>query len=280
MGIAYFVALASLLVQGGAPAPDPAPPPVLEPVGRWVAQFEPSFCAVSRRFGDEKDGPLLVFKTLLPNDTAMDVLLITSENGFSKLHHFEPMTIAAADGSVEASEGYADRAPLSNKLGYVRQLTVDASWVTSISDGRPLRITYGRNHVIVVRPEGLAKALGVLGQCQVTLAQYWKLDASSLARMSAPPQPLNPKETWLTSGDYPREALAKLHGGSSIIVWDVDIDGKPGNCRVLQSSGDKQLDEAACKGILLRARFSPAIDKDGKPMVTFMSRRVVWMLSQ
>lgn len=280
MGIAYFAALTPLLVQGAAPAPAPPPQPVLEPVGQWVAQFEPSFCAVSHRFGDEKDGPLLVFKTLLPNATSMDVLLITPEKGFSKLHHLEPMSITPVDGGVEAAKGDADKVPLSKGQGYVRQLTVEASWVSLISDGRPLRITYGKNQVIVVRPEGLAKALDVLGQCQVTLAQYWKLDVSSLTRMSAPPEPLNPKAPLLTPNDYPVEALAKGHGGYTILAWDVGVDGKSSNCRVLQSSGDKQLDESACAGILRRALYSPAIDKDGKPMVTFLTRRVVWIAPQ
>lgn len=279
MGIAYFVALASLLVQGGAPAPAPTPQPVLEPVGRWVAQFEPSFCAVSRRFGDEKDGPLLVFKTLLPNDTSMDIILITQEKTRLYGHVYTDMVVTADDGRGKLVSQRADTISLNNQQGLVRKITVDTDWIDSISDGRPLRIRYGRKQTMVVHPEGLASALKVLGQCQITLAQYWKLDTDSLKRMKVMPGPIGTPSVWLTSKDYPVSALSKGHGGFTIMAWDVETDGLPSNCRILQSSGDKILDDVACNAILKRARFKPAIDVDGKPMKSFLVRRVAWIPS-
>ncbi len=46
----------------------------------------------------------------------------------------------------------------------------------------------------------------------------------------------------------------------------VGTDGKPSDCRIVRTSGHNELDDMACRVILGRARFHPAIDHQGKPM--------------
>lgn len=277
MGIAYSMVLAALLfqVQGAAPPPAPPPQPVLEPVGRWVADFEKDFCSVSRQFGNDHDGPVIGFKALLPNDTSIDVVLVTSDRAPPPTKR-QVMRISPVNGQSDAKDHPADIGVIKDSPGVVRSMTVDLSQLKSIADGRQLRIEYGDHQQIVVRPEGIDRALNILDQCRVGLAEYWKLDTTSLARVKTLPAALTPEANWLTSADYPDQAYTKQYNGTTIIVWTVNVDGKPTDCRILKSTGHPELDNAACKGILTRARFDPALDLDGKPIATFLVRRVIW----
>lgn len=92
----------------------------------------------------------------------------------------------------------------------------------------------------------------------------------------AKPIALNP-QIWIDSDDYPAEALRMNWQGTVTIRWMV-IDGRAGNCRVVQSSGHAVLDEAACNAILKRARYSPVYDRVGRTLVSEDQRRVVWRL--
>ena len=70
---------------------------------------------------------------------------------------------------------------------------------------------------------------------------------------------------WVSAGDYPIRALNKEHEGRVVFKVLVNPDGRVGGCWVLTSSGDEDLDAAACKAVTTRARFSPALDENGAP---------------
>jgi len=50
------------------------------------------------------------------------------------------------------------------------------------------------------------------------------------------------------------------------------------SCRVTASSGSSELDQAVCRLLERRGRYSPALDQSGNPMRSRASRRVVWKL--
>lgn len=116
-----------------------------------------------------------------------------------------------------------------------------------------------------------------------------RLEASAvrdeLAPYSPPPEPAGPRQVaergnsanWITSDDYPSRALREGRGGVSFIGWDVDTNGLVVNCRVIDSSGSPDLDEAACRNITRRGRYRPASDAQGNAIPsTGHSRRVRW----
>ncbi|MEG3178523.1 energy transducer TonB [Sphingomonas sp. RB3P16] len=87
----------------------------------------------------------------------------------------------------------------------------------------------------------------------------------------------NPGE-WITADDYPAAALAAKLQGDSVIFWTIGEDGAVHDCRTLYSSGSEILDQAACSAITRRGRYTPAIDKQGRPIAIHDSRHVVWQL--
>lgn len=83
---------------------------------------------------------------------------------------------------------------------------------------------------------------------------------------------------WVTQDDYPPSSIRGGEEGTSAISWTINTQGRAENCRVTQSSGSDALDQAACRAITRRARYSPALNADGQPIATTKSRRVTWRL--
>ena len=109
----------------------------------------------------------------------------------------------------------------------------------------------------------------------------------------APPPPAPPAPTiskaagakgnpanWVSSDDYPASSLRRESQGTSAITWDINEQGRVENCRVTSSSGDADLDEAACRSITRRGRYTPAVDQNGNPIRSSQSRRIVWRLPE
>jgi periplasmic protein TonB len=84
--------------------------------------------------------------------------------------------------------------------------------------------------------------------------------------------------TWFSTDDYPARALREEAEGTVGISWEINEQGRAENCRVTQSSGNADLDEASCRVLMRKARYTPALDQNGNPMRTTSSRRVSWKM--
>lgn len=85
---------------------------------------------------------------------------------------------------------------------------------------------------------------------------------------------------WVSSDDYPASALRAEAQGTTGISWDINSAGRVENCRVTSSSGNADLDDAACRAITRRGRYTPAVDQNGQPIKSSQSRRIVWRLPE
>ena len=94
-------------------------------------------------------------------------------------------------------------------------------------------------------------------------------------RVAASPSANRDPSSWITSDDYPPEALRNDDEGTVTITWVADPDGRITECRTLASSGHASLDHAACAAVLRRGRYA-AVPADRGPRV--FTRRVVWRI--
>ena len=58
----------------------------------------------------------------------------------------------------------------------------------------------------------------------------------------------------------------------------VGTDGRVSACTITSSSGSSALDEATCRIMRSRARFTPAHDEHGNPIGDSVSSRIRWVL--
>ena len=83
----------------------------------------------------------------------------------------------------------------------------------------------------------------------------------------------------LVSGDdYPPEAQMADEQGTVDVLVKVDESGKVADCTIQGSSGSAALDSQTCSLFWLRAKFAPARDEAGKPVVSAYSRKITWRL--
>lgn len=83
---------------------------------------------------------------------------------------------------------------------------------------------------------------------------------------------------WVTTDDYPKEALQANLQGSTIVRLRIDATGQVERCEVMESSGHALLDSTTCDLLTKRARFTPALDRKGEPIGTDYRQRIVWRL--
>jgi protein TonB len=83
---------------------------------------------------------------------------------------------------------------------------------------------------------------------------------------------------WLSTRDYPTEALADGRSGRTSFRLQVNTAGTVTGCEVLVSSGHKDLDDATCDLISQRALFDPATTKRGKKVAGIYQNSVLWRI--
>lgn len=93
-----------------------------------------------------------------------------------------------------------------------------------------------------------------------------------------PARPIGDLGTWVTNDDYPAEAAKNSQHGTTGFRLTIDPNGKIVGCEITSSSGFASLDETACRVISQRGRFSPALDKKGKPIAGTWASRFRWVL--
>jgi protein TonB len=107
---------------------------------------------------------------------------------------------------------------------------------------------------------------------------------------AAPPAPPPPRFTpkgaqprgnpgsWATTDDYPSRALREEKEGVTRFTVQVSPEGRVTSCTVTGSSGTPELDDAACRAISRRARFTPATNGEGQPVAGTYSNSVRWQI--
>jgi TonB family protein len=138
---------------------------------------------------------------------------------------------------------------------------VDGVMITKASDGRAAECKPSTSRLSSERAAAV---------CQVLMQRY-----SEEVATQATADPV--RRIWNYS-DYPKAALRKRQQGASFIRWEIGVDGAVRSCAVERSSGSKDLDSVSCQRIKELGAYRPALNKAGKPIPTFMTRRVDWSL--
>ena len=87
-----------------------------------------------------------------------------------------------------------------------------------------------------------------------------------------------PLTSYVTPGDYPREALLNAEQGVVQFALHIGTDGLVKGCRIVQSSGSERLDSATCRIMQSRARFKPARDRHGNAVEDTYEGSLTWRI--
>ncbi len=105
----------------------------------------------------------------------------------------------------------------------------------------------------------------------------------------APPPPPRQSQARSLSGslqnlisgdDYPPSAMDNNETGSVTVMLTVGPSGRVTGCSITSSTASKTLENATCRLLTARARFSPAQDSNGNPISSsFGPTRITWQLT-
>ena len=87
-----------------------------------------------------------------------------------------------------------------------------------------------------------------------------------------------PLHRLFAASDYPLASRRNKEQGTVRFMLFIDPDGSISRCDVIGSSGFDQLDRHTCALVRARARFSPALDAQGRPTHDTHVTRMVWRL--
>lgn len=98
-------------------------------------------------------------------------------------------------------------------------------------------------------------------------------------QMARPAEPRGNVLNWVTVDDYPLRALRQERQGKTIFRVVVTRKGRADNCTILRTSGHRDLDEATCRFIEKRARFTPATNNNGENVEGYWESSITWRTS-
>lgn len=262
--------LTALLFAGTAQAgSNAAPPAELLPSGKWQVEYAKSSCIISRQFGQKPNAILFGIKPS-PNSDIVSLFVIQSSGKARGIR-------GVAD--IRLSSGYtpdsANYWSVTSKGLRVTTIGLPRPALEALAKGDSIAIKAGESVNATLKPTGFDRVLKALEDCESDLLTSWGFDKAAQAAVAKRPQ--GSFAGVFNADDYPSDALESGLGGSVGFRLRIEQDGKISDCAVIESSGTPSLDKQTCAVVKKRARFSPALGHDGKPIWSFTFGRTVWM---
>ena len=92
-------------------------------------------------------------------------------------------------------------------------------------------------------------------------------------------RPAMPLQSLINLADYPPSALREREQGRPGFRLTVGPDGRVTGCVILVSSGSPALDSTTCRVLRNRARFTPAVDSNGRPVQDLYWGEIAWRIA-
>lgn len=130
----------------------------------------------------------------------------------------------------------------------------------------------------ILETGSLGPPFEAMRKCTDELLNHWGIDVAKHATLSRPVTPTGNPAKWMKSSDYPPAMLAA--GRRAIVQFRLNVDagGVPTACHIQQSTRPKEFDDAVCKAIMRNAKFTPALDADGNPIVSYWLNTVIFQM--
>ena len=128
---------------------------------------------------------------------------------------------------------------------------------------------------VALAPGITAGALTAFKTCTEDLRARLGLGSDEAALIA---EPAVGQDGWVSSDDYPKEALRERKEGTVVLILTVGANGQVSECRPAVSSGTPLLDATTCTLLSRRGRFKPALGKDGHWMTSHYVWQTNWQL--
>ena len=245
----------------------------IAPSAQWAIDYGDRQCTLSRRY-DSPAGPMLLSFQPEPFGDKTAVALATPMGNSTTKHEGKATITLSPQNQKIASD--LTTMPLPPIKQQMNSMTMSNADMASLASTTGIAFAIDKEAPVTLAFANGKAALAALKACNDDLAKRWGIDPHEADAIAQPARPADSVE-WVVQDDYPSSSRVKKEKGTSTIVWMIGTDGKASDCRTVATSGSPALDEAACGAILKRARYHPAIGKDGQPIAVHAWRHVLWI---
>jgi TonB family protein len=266
MTIRAFVA-AALAVA--APALAAAAP--LQPTGKWIVHFDEAQCVAQRDYGPKgKPLYLLLKQPALGGVVQIDVV----EKGYA--------ATSQIDGRIQFDDANPQNASVlsfspEDTGTRVRLLNLPLDQFAAARTAHSIHIEAGaldRSFALADMPA----LIEVMDKCVADLRRVWNVSETKGGEAQVRQDAEGNLRKLFSSDDYPFVSLVNNDSGTVKIALLVNEQGRVADCSVIETSGVAMLDAQSCAVVTARARFTPAIGKDGKPTKDSFIETINWKL--
>lgn len=242
-------------------APSLAEP--LTPTSRWNVDFSKTQCVATRSY---EDGDKTVHLAIKPYVLGRMYEVALIEDGFLNRAESRVGTLRLDERELELQGlRYGD------KRGGRFVVTLFGEDLGDLTGVEQIDIQFAgiRRTLKVTKMDSL---VDVLEDCRSKLGTFYNLGAD----LQSPPK----GDIDVLSGhDYPMLAIERDAESMFRAAVLIDEEGTPVDCTLLSYAGDAMFVTHSCGLIKERARFEPAVDKDGKPTRSvYISGVRIWQI--
>ncbi len=283
------------------PSPSAAATPeplVLKPSSTWQVNYAEDQCRLARQFGEGEQAVLLFMDRYGPSEyfrmSISGKLMRTSiEKGDADVQ-FGPVE---AEQQLSFLNGFLGKQPAlvfasaariagrtaAETAAYTNRDQSEAVLVQPISEERQsatkyLRIGKPLRTPVVLQTGSMRAPLAALNTCIDDLLTTWGVDVEKHKNLTQPVKPLKSPGEWIVASDYPLQMLVAGQPALVSFRLSVGADGVPTACHIQATTRPKEFDDAVCKSVMRRARFSPAIDAEGMPLASYYQNSVYFRI--
>lgn len=291
------LAILTLVAVIAAPAAAAKEPLRLAPSSKWHVNYAPDSCRLARSFGAGDEEVLFLLDRFQPGSRVNMTLVgnplrVRSDNRRITLRFgpgdppfdkaFGPATVEGGKAALILIGGFfitghdpawatADR----EDDGTQPLPVVDPALYDAIEY---LELRIPGKQTVVLETGPMRAAERALAACTDDLLRGWGIDVAAHRTLSRRAVPVGNPGKWLNSSDYPSEMRWEGRQGLVFFRLVVDREGKPASCHIQQSTRPQAFDDAVCRGIMNRARFTPALDAAGQPITSYYLNSVRFMM--
>jgi hypothetical protein len=301
--IAPVLAAASLLSAGVAHTQEAADVVVLKPSSPWAMNYAEDSCHLARAFGEGEEKVTAEFRQFGPSTTFVLVLVGESLERYrgrteplitdfrplgARKEHRDALAGTLPDGrhliQTFASFGADDepkyRAGAARNRSWQPERAEYAPIVpdrAAEANAKQLYLNGPFREPIILELGPMDKPMDAMRTCIDQLLIKWGFDSQAHRTLTRRAAPAGNPGSWLSTADYP---AAMLRAGRSAAVHFrlmIDEAGAPTDC-VVQTAVGSGFDELTCRLLRKRARFTPALDAQGRPIPSFFASSVSWII--
>lgn len=269
-----MAAIAAMMATISLPANAATEPHIFTPASPWAIDFASKSCVLTRTFSKGEESISLRFELVAPDTFGTLTVIGKPFGGISYSSNFrirvgtnQPALLQ--NGWLLIRTPAADGKPIPGVL--VRYVNLSNQGSHSDATGTPAEAAkvafQWDEQTLEVQLGRMDPVLGALTKCTDNLMQSWGYDPAVQNALSRRPA-INGNPSYRIY--FPETTKNTSNQTKLKVRVDIDEAGEPITCEPLDADEVLDLANSACAQLLKKAHFHTALDKEGKPVRTYV----------